>query len=41
MGDIADMILEGILCQCCGLYLEDSDGPFPQYCEDCKNLGGE
>lgn len=44
MGEIVDMILEGILCQQCGVYLgpggyeEDDDFEghgFPSFCEDC------
>lgn len=34
MGEIADMMLEGILCQYCGEYLGDGDG-FPQSCSCC------
>lgn len=38
MGEISDMILEGILCECCGVYLDDyEEKPFPHYCSDCKN----
>lgn len=36
MGEIADMILEGELCQYCGVYLDDSRGEFPQSCKDCE-----
>lgn len=35
MGEIADMMLEGILCQCCGTYLGEGDG-FPLHCAGCK-----
>jgi hypothetical protein len=36
MGEIADMMLDGTLCQCCGVYIGDvSLGDFPQYCESC------
>ncbi len=31
MGEIADMMLEGILCQDCGEYIGDGDG-IPQSC---------
>lgn len=37
MGGTVDLILEGILCQNCGEYLEDSLGEFPQSCSNCKN----
>lgn len=35
MGDIAEMMLDGTLCQCCGGYL-GADGDYPQSCNDCK-----
>lgn len=35
MGEISEMILEGILCQVCGGYCENSNG-IPQTCSDCK-----
>lgn len=35
MGEMAEMMLDGTLCQYCGTYLEDSVGPSPQSCEDC------
>lgn len=37
MGDIADMMLDGTLCEGCGEYLGEGDG-FPQRCPGC---GGE
>lgn len=36
MGDIAEMIFEGILCSECGAYIENSLGEFPQKCESCQ-----
>ena len=42
MGDVADMILEGILCEYCGVYIEDgeceleADG-YPRLCSNCQN----
>lgn len=41
MGEIAEMILEGTLCQHCGGLMEDitedSQAPgYPRTCEDCK-----
>lgn len=35
VGEIADMMLDGTLCECCGEFLEDSDGDFPQRCAGC------
>lgn len=36
MGDIADMMLEGVLCQGCGVYLGEGDG-FPVFCLSCAH----
>ena len=40
MGEIADMMLEGILCQYCGewLHVEEGSG-FPESCEGCEEEG--
>lgn len=35
MGEIADAMLEGALCQGCGEYLGE-DGVGPRYCAGCK-----
>jgi predicted amidophosphoribosyltransferase len=35
VGEVAEMMLDGTLCQCCGVYLDSSRGDFPQYCPDC------
>lgn len=45
MGDIADMMLDGTLCECCGVLMEDliddasdelEDAPgHPRRCADC------
>lgn len=37
MGEIADMMLDGTMCECCGEFMEDiiagGDAPgFPRYC---------
>lgn len=41
MGDTADLILEGVLCQYCGSVMDDMDentpSPgYPRTCEDCE-----
>lgn len=39
MGEISDMIFEGILCEECGAcVVEPGEEPagYPQKCEDCK-----
>jgi hypothetical protein len=35
-GEIAEMMLDGTLCQQCGCALEDSLGDFPQTCSACS-----
>jgi hypothetical protein len=33
VGEIADMMLDGILCECCGAFIDDDDASgFPRYC---------
>ena len=38
MGEIADMMLDGTLCECCGEFLGDAEDPnweppgYPRYC---------
>lgn len=40
MGDIAEMILDGILCEVCGTYIEDlEESGYPRKCEDCLLCG--
>lgn len=36
MGEIAEMMLDGTLCEACGVYIDDDDvAPgFPRYCSD-------
>ncbi|MES2262163.1 MAG: hypothetical protein V4724_26885 [Pseudomonadota bacterium] len=35
MGDVADMMLDGTLCEGCGVFLNDSAPGHPCYCGDC------
>lgn len=35
MGDAADMVLDGDVCQECGQWIEDGGSGFPQSCRDC------
>lgn len=35
MGEIAEMMLEGALCQVCGVYLSEGDG-YPVSCNSCS-----
>ncbi len=36
MGNYSEVVLEGILCACCGCLLEDNIGCIGYY-EDCKD----
>lgn len=36
MGEIADMMLDGTLCEGCGCYLEGEAQGIPRYCNSCK-----
>uniref|UniRef100_A0A6M3K994 Uncharacterized protein n=1 Tax=viral metagenome TaxID=1070528 RepID=A0A6M3K994_9ZZZZ len=36
MGDIADMMLEGILCETCGEFLDDGAPGHPRRCPACR-----
>ena len=37
MGEIADMIINGFLCQQCGQYMPDYEEPgYPRTCPDCE-----
>jgi len=35
MGEIADMMLDGTLCQSCGMFLNDEPTGHPCTCNDC------
>lgn len=35
MGEIAEMHLDGTLCERCGVYLHSPAEGFPRTCEDC------
>jgi hypothetical protein len=35
MGDIAEMMLEGILCATCGDFLKEEPSGFPEDCDNC------
>jgi hypothetical protein len=37
MGEISEMMLDGTLCQICGVYPDDDDaGGYPRTCADCS-----
>lgn len=36
MGEIADMMINGLMCEGCGEYMDDHDEPgYPRRCESC------
>lgn len=35
MGEVADLVLGGILCQTCGTFISPVDVGFPRDCIDC------
>ncbi|USG64029.1 hypothetical protein NDK47_17925 [Brevibacillus ruminantium] len=38
LGEVAEMILSGLLCQVCGTYMDDFAEPgYPRTCEDCAD----
>lgn len=37
MGEVADMLLDGTLCEQCGVYIEEpAEEPVPRRCADCE-----
>lgn len=36
MGDIADKILEGLLCEVCGANVDGDEPGYPRKCKDCE-----
>lgn len=37
MGDVAELIFEGFICQHCGDYLDGDDPGHPRSCSVCEN----
>ena len=37
MGEIADMVLDGTLCEICGVYLDGKSPGYPRRCGACEN----
>ena len=35
MGDIADMMLDGTLCEGCGVFMDGEAPDYPRLCSDC------
>lgn len=41
MGEIAEMMINGILCEGCGCFVSDIEVGYPQYCsKECANDRG-
>lgn len=36
MGDVSEMVLSGILCDLCGVYLGPNDKQYPHHCKSCE-----
>lgn len=36
MGEIAEMHLDGTLCETCGVFLDGETPGYPRCCEDCE-----
>jgi hypothetical protein len=36
MGDIAELMIMGFLCEQCGIVIDEEVTGFPRQCEDCK-----
>ena len=34
MGDIAEAMIDGLMCQVCGIFMHESVG-YPRTCQDC------
>lgn len=39
MSEATEMIAEGLLCQCCGVYLDEATPGHPRWCDDCRPEG--
>lgn len=38
MGDAAELILEGYICQQCSELIDGDDPGYPRSCEDCEDF---
>lgn len=36
MGEVASLVLDGILCQVCGTFISNEIVDYPRSCEDCS-----
>jgi hypothetical protein len=37
MGNVAEMVIEGILCSSCGSIIDGYASGYPRSCEDCND----
>lgn len=37
MGEAADNLLSGLLCEECGVFIDGEEPGYPRLCEDCEN----
>lgn len=37
MGEITDMVLDGLLCEQCGVFIDGNASGYPRTCNDCDN----
>ncbi len=37
MGDMAEAMLDGTLCEVCGSFIDGEIPGYPRKCEDCEN----
>lgn len=40
MGDVADMLIDGTLCEDCGAVIDDDSPGHPRCCNDCERERG-
>lgn len=40
MGEIADMMIEGLLCETCGVYIDSPADGYPRRCRGCADDAG-
>ncbi|SNZ14517.1 hypothetical protein SAMN05421503_2439 [Terribacillus aidingensis] len=36
MGEAAELIIEGVLCEACGGVIDGEESGYPRCCEDCE-----
>lgn len=36
MGEIAEMMIDGVLCEQCGIYIEGEPPGYPRKCDGCR-----